>query len=411
MDCTIQSQGPGLQSLHSSVTAPGRRLEAEERPAKKPKQGKAEDTSGTHNHQVYPVFDLATEILKWKEYRRTVEACLDALPDISKSVSKVTVEMQRKTKLANAAMALAELELYAEAAFTNMNKPKFAIVPGCSRLLDRRFTNLLPFLRKSNHGLLDSEEQAYSELIQTATLFACQLRALASEDRPFPAQAALDMLSRWRQINDIVEGKNVVSTQRRTLPSFDYARINKLLEPKYHVHPLRDVGRSALASLQDTLIKSDTHLKNFINGSIDSLVFLVRCVVESVSSLMDDVQIIRNKQLSGRYISASIHVDVVVRRQSSILLVIAVKSGNIRDGMAQAHLACEIAADLYRDTEIHAIATSFTYWRFLHRDSNGCHFNDCAIKLTPSGPVESSVKGITDRIFYVLSSQISTRER
>ena len=81
------------------------------------------------------------------------------------------------------------------------------------------------------------------------------------------------------------------------------------------------------------------------------------------------------------------------------------KKDNMEQGMVQALLGCEVAAEIEHLDIAYGIVTNYIQWNFLRSLDESIELDKCSVDLGRKGPVEASILKITGKIYAMLSDE------
>jgi hypothetical protein len=78
-----------------------------------------------------------------------------------------------------------------------------------------------------------------------------------------------------------------------------------------------------------------------------------------------DVQIEVEEDLDGDFLKAQCHFEFVLCRGDKRVCIVEAKKDDMRQGMAQDLLGCEVAAEIDHLDSVYGIVTNYLQWNFL----------------------------------------------
>lgn len=223
----------------------------------------------------------------------------------------------------------------------------------------------------------DKEIHMLVELPEAAAGVASGDRESASIDQvdlssaPHPHR-----LERWNKINSILARNNKkkartnedgfttpYSSSRWTAvgPVFDDDRV-KYVEA---IRPIPANDLEVLSKVLTWIMKCFEWTLIDVKDNEAKPLHVIAPILWAVVQLLPDVKIFIEENLDGNHIDAHGHFEFVLMRGNKRVCIVEAKEEKFKQGMAQALLGCEVAADLDHSHEVYAVVTNVEKWIFL----------------------------------------------
>lgn len=118
-----------------------------------------------------------------------------------------------------------------------------------------------------------------------------------------------------------------------------------------------------------------------------------------------DVQIEVEEDLDGDFLKAHGHFEFVLRRGNKRVCIVEAKKDDIRQGMAQDLLGCEIAAEIGHLDLDYGIVTNYVQWNFLRSLDEKIELDGCSLTLVNGSATNESLALISGKIYAMLSDE------
>nr|QUJ09333.1 crinkler 6 [Plasmopara viticola] len=183
-------------------------------------------------------------------------------------------------------------------------------------------------------------------------------------------------LQRWSKINHILaRNKNKkartneegfttpYSSSRWTAvgPVFDEDRV-KYVEC---VHPIPASDLEVLSKVLTWIMKCFGWTLIDFKDNEAKRIHVIASIIWAVVQLLPDVTVHIEQDLDGNRVDAHGHFEFVLVRGDKRICIVEAKEEKFKQGMVQALLGCEVAADLDDSHEVYAVVTNVEKWIFL----------------------------------------------
>ena len=118
-----------------------------------------------------------------------------------------------------------------------------------------------------------------------------------------------------------------------------------------------------------------------------------------------DVQIEVEEDLDGDFLKAHGHFEFVLRRGDKRVCIVEAKKDDMRQGMAQDLLGCEVAAEICHLDLVYGIVTNYVQWNFLRSLDEKIELDECSLTLMDGAVTKESLALISGKIYAMLSDE------
>jgi hypothetical protein len=104
-------------------------------------------------------------------------------------------------------------------------------------------------------------------------------------------------------------------------------------------------------------------------------------------------------------VKANGHFEFMIQYGDKTVCIVEAKKDDMEQGLAQALVGCEVAAEVGGLDCVYGIVTNDTQWIFLRSLNNKVERDECSLDVRSNdGPVPESLKNIAEKIYGMLSS-------
>ena len=112
-----------------------------------------------------------------------------------------------------------------------------------------------------------------------------------------------------------------------------------------------------------------------------------------------------DKDLKGNLVKANGHFEFMIKFGDNTVCIVEAKKDDMEQGLAQALVGCEVAADVGGQDCVYGIVTNYTQWIFLRSLNDKVEREECSLDVRSNdGPVPESLQNIAEKIYGMLSS-------
>jgi hypothetical protein len=289
--------------------------------------------------------------------------------------------------------------------------------------IDTAYKKMRPSWKITKPELLGPNFQAGEEEIQVLVELPEAAAGVASGDRESASIDQVDMsstphphrLERWNKINRILARNNKkkartneegfttpYSSSRWTAvgPVFDDDRV-KYAEA---IRPIPANDLEVLSKVLTWIMKCFEWTLIDVKDNEAKRLHVIAPILWAVVQLLPDVKIFIEQDLDGNRVDAHGHFEFVLMRGNKRVCIVEAKEEKFKQGMAQALLGCEVAADLDHSHEVYAVVTNAAQWIFLKSldEEILCdEFN--ALTFDENGsPHAAQLKEVTGKLYSML---------
>jgi hypothetical protein len=143
----------------------------------------------------------------------------------------------------------------------------------------------------------------------------------------------------------------------------------------------------------------------FTRDSEAKRLHLIAPILWTVVHNLSDVSVLIEAELCGRRVDVQGHFEFVLVRGNKRICILEAKKDNFEQGMAQALLGCEAAADRDNTHEVYAVVTNGEKWTFARNLDEKILVDDLNTIVYDTGaPDAAQVKTIARKLRHMLSS-------
>jgi hypothetical protein len=256
-----------------------------------------------------------------------------------------------------------------------------------------------PLFPTESLGVLGSEEEM---LIVVPSSISFSKKSSLTRKEPHPLRK-----QRWIALNEIL--KERARKENTTVPiaysKIPWEDVKYLFNPINYVQERREISASRLESLSDYLSLATKGLKGY-SGNEAKLLHFIAPVLIYVCTLFDDIEIVVEENLNGKFITAKGRFEFMLKRKNRIVgIVEAKKDDNMEQGMAQDLVGCEVAAEVEGVDIVYGIVINYKKWTFLRNFNDRIEMEECKLIETSTGPEQESLKIIAEKIYGMLYTE------
>ena len=182
--------------------------------------------------------------------------------------------------------------------------------------------------------------------------------------------------SRWQEINDILKEnkghkKRKVGDDGEKSTPYSAVTWNQLkgvfdriktpyIQPR---SPVPEDNFNFLVRYIRTVIKC--YGSDVVSGNEAKRIHLIAPVIFLVVSLLDGVTVEIEEDMEGSILRAHGHFEFVIRRGDKRVCIVEAKEHDMKKGMVQDLLGCEVVSEKDSSSVVYGIVTNFDKWIFL----------------------------------------------
>lgn len=197
-----------------------------------------------------------------------------------------------------------------------------------------------------------------------------ELASIDPQSAPHPHR-----LQRWSKINGILarnKKKARMNEEGFTTPysSSRWTAVGPVFEEdrmKYNeaIQPIPTSDLEVLSKVLTWIMKCFNWTLIDLKDNEAKRLHVIAPILWAVVQLLPDVTILLEQDLDGNRVDAHGHFEFVLVRGKKRICIVEAKEEKFKQGMAQALLGCEVAADLDDSHEVYAVVTNVEKWVFL----------------------------------------------
>jgi hypothetical protein len=211
-------------------------------------------------------------------------------------------------------------------------------------------------------------------------------------------------IERWARLNDALRllGKQ---TKNESTPcsSISWDQVSCIFSTTRYEQPQKDIGTERAKFLKEYLVCVSKCLAE--ERSDAKRIHLIAPILFFVSFSLDDVQILMDKELKGKFIQAHGRFDFVIRRGNKIIGILEAKKERIDQATAEVLVGCELAAERDGLHVVYGVVTNYVEWVFFRNTSEEIFEDRISITTTCYGPQMESLKMMANKIYAILSNE------
>ena len=251
-------------------------------------------------------------------------------------------------------------------------------------------------------GLGNTEEEALIVLVPTSTSSGHSI----SESRLAGKQNS-KRGQRWNKLNKILEvhAKRSKTKNTAAYSSVSWNQVEPVFSLTRYVQPRKDMDDAMLDILEKYLSFVIKSFGCITTGKEVKRLHFIAPVLICVCSLFDgDVEIVAEKELCGKDVNANGHFDFMLKRGEKTICIVEAKKNDFEQGMAQALVGCEVAADIGGSDIVYGIVTNYIQWNFFRSLNGKVEMEECSLDLIPEGTQRDSLKKVAEKIYSLLAT-------
>ena len=213
---------------------------------------------------------------------------------------------------------------------------------------------------------------------------------------------------RWEKLNVILERNK----KRRTEIDFTadsyvpWSQVKDILKTTPYIQSSKSIPDAQLNILSQYLSIATKCFGPLTSGKESQRLHLISPIIICVCFLFNgDVQIEVEEDLDGNFLKAHGHFEFVLRRGDKRVCIVEAKKDNMRQGMAQDLLGCEVAAEIDHLDLVYGIVTNYVQWSFFRSLNEKIEMDECFMDMDHNGPSRATLLKITGKIYAMLSDE------
>ena len=213
---------------------------------------------------------------------------------------------------------------------------------------------------------------------------------------------------RWIELNAVLEenAKKSKTNDSTAYSNVTWKQVESVFNPLKDPLPRRDIDDAPLNFLAQYLSITTKCLGGIINGNEAQRLHFIAPILICVCNLFNgDVDIVVEENLVGNFVKAHGHFEFMLRRGRKAVCIVEAKKDDIKQGMAQDLVGCEVAAEIGGLDIVYGIVTNYVQWIFLRSLNDKVKLEECSLRLTPNGPERESLKEIAEKIYAMLFNE------
>jgi hypothetical protein len=212
---------------------------------------------------------------------------------------------------------------------------------------------------------------------------------------------------RWEKLNEIFERNKKKSKTTSGNSYVSWSQVKDVLRTTPYVQSSKAIPEIQFNILSQYLSFAKKCFGPVSTWNDSQRLHLILPIIMCVCFLFNgDAQIEVEEDFDGNFLKAHGHFEFVLRRGDKRVCIVEAKKGNMREGMAQDLLGCEVAAEIGHLNLVYGIVTNYVQWNFLRSLDEKIELEEFSIDLLPGGEhSRDSLIAITGKIYAMLSDE------
>lgn len=178
--------------------------------------------------------------------------------------------------------------------------------------------------------------------------------------------------------------------------------------PKYIRDLVEDGDQIPVRDIDESRMDFITRYLGFVRKVMKELgneacrLHFIAPILFCVGSLLDDITILIEENLKGTAVSAHGRFEFLIKRKDKSVGIVEAKKENIKEGVAQALLGCQVLATNGSD-KVFAIVTNVETWKFIRDTEEKIFEETVCMPFLKKGLDNDLLRQVVGKIYSVLS--------